>query len=282
MISRRRLRLELRKARMDAQLTQREVAQALDWSPSKLLRIENGQVGISRTDLTALLDHYGLEDAERRRHFLTLGQLSRKQVWSKYRDVLNPDFIHYLGYESAAATIRQFELTFVPGLLQTEEYAHQLIDGLAAPGEKSKVGRQVEARMARQEIIDRPAAPQMFFMLDEAVVHRWVGERPGDPGIMRRQLRHLAKLDEKPHVNIHIIPFSSGVHLGMMGTFVILEFPDPADDDLLFIENGRKALVTRDDLSEIERYKGTFWGFETAVDRHPLGEVLDRILRDMA
>ncbi|BCB85483.1 transcriptional regulator [Phytohabitans suffuscus] len=268
--------------RMDAGLTQREVAEALEWSPAKLLRIENGQVGISRIDLLALLDHYGVDDPERQRHFLALARRSKKQVWTTYRDVLNLDFINYLGYEGAASVIRQFELTFVPGLLQTEEYARALIQGLSTPGEKRKVDRQVQARMARQEIIHRPDPPRMFFMLDEAVVHRWVGAGSSDATIMRRQLQQLAELDATPHIDIHVIPFSSGVHLGMMGSFVILEFPDPVDDDLLFIENGRKALVTREDRSEIERYKGMFWGFETAVRQRPIGEVLDRILRDIA
>src|SRR4051794_41070755 len=122
-MQRRRLRVELRRARAAAGYTQRDVAEALDWSYSKLLRIENGQVGVSRTDLKALLDHYLITDEGQLKAFAQLARDGRRQPWSAYRDVLNPDYMIYLGHEGSASTIRHFEQLVIPGLLQTEAYA---------------------------------------------------------------------------------------------------------------------------------------------------------------
>ena len=281
-VSRLRLCNVLREARDSAGLTQRQVAEILDWSQSKIIRIERGQVGVSRTDLLALLNTYGIVDQQRVAEIIALAEQSKRQDWVKYRDVLNSDFRTYLGLEGAALVIRQFELTFVPGLLQTNEYARCVIHALAPPHESEKIQqRQVEARMARQSIIDREDPPQMHFMLDEAVLRRGVDDVPGAAGIMRRQLHRLKELDERPHIHIHVVPFASGIHLGMLGPFVILEFPEPGDDDLLFLEKGRKARATRDALAEIKRYKHIFWGLESVIDRRPLGEVLDQVLRDL-
>jgi transcriptional regulator with XRE-family HTH domain len=281
-VSRLRLCNELREARDSVGLTQRQVAEILDWSQSKIIRIERGHVGVSRTDLWALLNTYGIVDQRRIAEVIALADQSKRQDWVEYRDVLNSDFRTYLGLEGAASAIRQFELTFVPGLLQTEEYAWHVIHALAPPHESESVQRrQMKARIARQSIVDREDPPQMHFMLDEAVLRRRVDDQPGGADVMRRQLRRLKELDAKPHINIYVIPFASGIHLGLLGPFVILEFPEPGDDDLLFIESGRKARATRSAQSEIKRYKRIFWGLESVIDRRPLGEVVDHVLRDL-
>jgi len=282
-VQRRRLRVELRRARSDAGLTQRQVAEELGWSPSKLLRIENGQVGLSRTDLRALLDHYRVTDPDRIDQFVKMAQQGRKQTWSSYRDVLNPEFMIYLGYEGSTSLLRQYEQLFVPGILQTEEYARAIIQAFAEPNSSQRViERQIEARMLRQTLLERPDAPAMFFILDEAVVRRWVGTEPGDSSIMRRQLARLQELSAKPNLTIQIVPFSQGPHFGMQGSFVVLEFPDPEDDDLLFLDNGRTSYTTRDDKEEVAVYKESFFCLEDLALRGPAtGDHLGRVAREM-
>jgi transcriptional regulator with XRE-family HTH domain len=282
-VQRRRLRVELRRARVEARLTQRQVAEELGWSPSKLLRIENGQVGISRTDLRALLDHYEITDPETINQFVDMAQQGRKQTWSSYRDVLNPEFTIYLGYEGSASLIRQYEQLFIPGILQTEEYARAVIQAFAQPNSSQRViERQIEARMMRQTLLERADAPEMFFILDEAVVRRWVGSEPGDAGIMKRQLARLQELSEHPSVNLRVVPFSQGPHFGMLGSFVVLEFPEAEDDDLLFLENGRTSVATRDDLEEVARYKEAFFGLEDlALPTAAVSDFLGRVSKDM-
>jgi transcriptional regulator with XRE-family HTH domain len=283
-VQRRRLRVELRRARAAAGLTQREVADDLGWSLSKLLRIENGQVGVSRTDLKALLDRYSVTSEDQINSFVRLAREGRRQAWGAYRDVLNPDYMIYLGYEGSASMIRQFEYLVIPGLLQTEAYARTVIRGLAPPGTaQTTMDRQVKARMARQDLLNRDDAPEMFFIMDEAVIRRWVGPSPGDPSIMREQLERLKELGSRPSISIQILPFKYGIHYGLRGPFVLLEFPDPEDDDLLFIENPSKSLATRDNPEVTALYKTVFWELESvATDPKELTGLVDRVLADMS
>jgi transcriptional regulator with XRE-family HTH domain len=283
-VQRRRLRVELRKAREAAGFTQKQVAEALDWSPSKLLRIENGRVGISTVDLKALLTHYSVKDKERVDEFVRMAQDSKRQTWSQYKDVLYQEFAIYLGFEGSAKLIRQVEQLFVPGLLQTEEYARAVIRAFApADTSQAVMERQLEARLERQSLLDRKSPPEMFFILDEAVVRRWVANKPLDSGIMRHQLERLKELGSRSEISIQILPFALGTHFGMKGPFVILEFPEPEDDDLLFLESTRGNVVTRDNYDEIADYKNAFFDLEKlATSRTDLDEFLDGVIAEMS
>lgn len=254
-VPRRRLRTELRKARLDAGQTQSDVAVAMDWSLSKVIRIEAGTVSISTNDLKALLRHYKIVDPARTEELIALAKAARDRTWwSEYRDVATSGLLQLIGFESAASVRRNFEPLVIPGLLQTREYAraiiHALDDGIAP----DRVEALVEIRMKRQELVDRPNPPQLFFILDEAAIRRVTG----DPDLMRRQLRHLMEVAEKPNVMIEVVPFSAGVHPGMRGSFVVLEFPDPADDDVLYVEDAEGGLVVREDQEEIQTYREIF------------------------
>jgi transcriptional regulator with XRE-family HTH domain len=283
-VQRRRLRVELRRARSEAQKTQKQVADDLGWSPSKLLRIENGQVGVSQTDLKALLDYYEVKDREQVKAFIQMAQHGRRQQpWSQYRDVLYPDFMAYLSYEASASLLRQVEPLLVPGLLQTEEYARAVNEAYALKDWTERdVERQTEARMVRQTILERDDAPEMFFILDEAVVRRWVG-RPGSSKLMLQQLKRLQEVNEHPRFSIQIIPFSNGFHFGMQGSFTMLEFADPEDDELLFLENRRTSVSTRDSTDMIANYKEQFYRLEAeAIPRTQLPDFLARIAADIS
>jgi transcriptional regulator with XRE-family HTH domain len=254
-VQRRRLRTELRAARQKAGLTQEQVVVALDWSPSKIIRIEAGSVGISTTDLKALLDLYGIDDQQHVDKLVALGRAARERGWWSNYPVLatgkSRELLQLIEYESAAAITRNFETLVVPGLLQTEEYARAVISEHAPD---DRVAALVEIRVKRQESLDRLDSPMMFFILDEAVIHRLVGGKDA----MRRQLLRLIELGRRPRVTIEVVPFSAGAHPGLNGPFVVLEFPDPEDDDVLYLENTGGELIRREESDQVLPYLETF------------------------
>lgn len=257
-VQRRRLRIGLQRARTQAKLTQKEVADELGWSLTKLIRIENGKVSISKNDLNGLLRYYGITDPGIIRNFQQMAQASRRQPWSEYRGVLNPDFMAYLAYEGSASVIQQFHPMLVPGLLQAEPYARRLIWSLADGTSDEVLERQTEARLRRQGLLDRDDPPRLSFVIDEAVIPRGFSKDPEDLAIMRGQIEHLKDLNTRPYIDIQILPFKSGAHVGLNGPFVILEFPDAEDPDLLYLENVHKSVATRDDESRIASYRESF------------------------
>lgn len=251
-VQRRRLRIELRALRRKADRTQRDVADAMDWSPSKLLRIENGDVKITPIDLRALLTFYGVDDESWIQELVTMARASRQDSWSDFKDVHTPPWLKFLGYESSASVLRSYNPLFVPGLLQTEEYALAVYEArgvLAGIAE-----RRWEARLRRQALHERERPPLMFFIVDEAALRRQVG----GTRVMHRQLEQLRSLGDLQHVTLRVIPFEVGAYFALGTHFVHLEFPDANDDDLLHIEDADGGTTMRDDVDEtskaIERF----------------------------
>lgn len=237
LVQRRRLRAELRRARQAAELTQEQVAHEMDWSLSKIIRIEAGSRSISANDLKALLHVCGVTDPEQVDALLKLAQAARETSWwSAYRDVAPSSLLQLIEYESMASSIRQCETMFIPGILQTEDYAHAVIQDYY--DERPRSGRLralVELRVRRSELFDGDNSPLFHFMLDEAAVRRQVGGR----SVMRRQLHTLIDLSDRPNISVNVIPYSAGLHPGMKGPFKIIEFADPSDDDIVFLESPR-------------------------------------------
>lgn len=253
-VQRRRLRIELRKARDAAKLKQADVARAMDWSPSKLIRIERGDVGISTNDLRALLNHYEIKDEVRINDLLELARSSRgTSFYDQYIDLLKPGFKEYLAYESSASVIRQYDPIRIPGLLQTEEYAKALFSGLGTKGPEAS-DRGWIIRRHRQEVVhERDSPPDMVFVLDEAALRRHIG----GSHVMRRQLERLREFAKEPNITIQVLPFTSGAHPGMAGNFILLEFTDPNLDDLVHLES-IDTITIRDDADRIARYIDEF------------------------
>ena len=246
-IQRGRLTRELRRIRKDTGMTQEQAAAAMEWSLSKLIRIEGGGVSISVSDLKSLLTLYQIADEGQVEELVALARAARQRSWfTAFRDITSPQYVTFVGYESAASIIRQFEPTLIPGQLQTEEYARAVTLEYAA----DRVDKLVEIRIRRQELLEEPRR-LFFFILDEAAIRRQVGA-PTNPGIMRRQLRKLIEVARQPNITIEIVPFSAGVHPGMKGPFTVLEFPGD-DEDILYLENARggasnpSALLTGED-----------------------------------
>jgi len=255
LVQRRRLRTELKRARQVSGLTQDQVAGEMDWSLSKIIRIESASSGISANDLKALLQLYGVKDKGQVDSLVALARAARERSWwSAYRDVAPQPLLQLIEYESAAHVIRQFETMFVPGILQTEDYARAVIDNYYEEGITSDQLRAlVELRTRRQDLIDAENPPSFHFILDEAAVHRIVG----GSSVMRRQLRRLIEVAGKPNITLEVIPFSTGLHPGMKGPFEIIEFADPSDSDIVYLESSRGDVFS-DVPEETSKYREDF------------------------
>ncbi|NEA26824.1 helix-turn-helix domain-containing protein [Actinomadura bangladeshensis] len=251
------LRAELVRLRKQKKLTQEQVARQLEWSPSKLIRVEGGKNAITRTDLQALLAVYDVTSEGRQERLQALARGAREPAWwNAYRGELDSSFLNYVGYSAGAAFIRQFHGTVIPGLIQTPEYAEVL-----ATGKASETARVLAAKLRiqrQQELAKRENPPRQHYIIDEAVIRRHVGIRT-DPAIMPAQLNHLADAAESDDLlTVRVIPFSTGAHLGMEGPFSILEF-DGDLDDVLYLEgrSGASVMISGEDDTVIE-YRDTF------------------------
>jgi transcriptional regulator with XRE-family HTH domain len=260
LLDRRRLRTELRNARLDRGMTQEQVATAMEWSLSKMIRIEGAQSGISTNDLKALLPLYGITDEQRVEALVELARAARARPWwHAYRGTVPESLLQLIEFESAASVIRQCETVFIPGILQTEEYARAVLENYYSDDpdrpEAGRIAEMTDLRTRRHELLDRDDLPTLFFRLDEAVIRRLVGSAP----LMRRQLRSLIDLAGKPNVTIEIMPFSAGLHAGLKGPFEIVEFVPgaAAEDVVVFLESPRGDIIS-DKLEETAEYRESF------------------------
>jgi hypothetical protein len=228
----------------------------MDWSLSKIIRIETGFVGISTNDLIALLRLYRVDDSQRVADLVALGKAARQQAWySKYRGLVPPSYFQYIEYETSASAIRTYETLVIPGLLQTEDYATKIVSQYRTHPEPEAVRARVEIRMKRQQfLLEREDVPSLFFVLDEAAIHRLLGDEETRQG----QLDQLISLAKKPGVTIEVVPFSVGLHSGIGENFSVLEFSDLDDDDVLYFESARDAIFSQDDAEEISIYRELF------------------------
>jgi transcriptional regulator with XRE-family HTH domain len=266
-----RLRRELRTARLNSNLTQKQVAEAMEWSLSKMNRIEKAKSGISINDLRALLPLYGITDKERAEALFDLGRAvgrakggRRDQWWRHYTEVAPAKLLELLDYESAASAVSQFETIFAPGILQTEEYASAVLqvfyDGKSST---DRVAPLVDLRTRRRDLLTSGDAPKFAFVLDESVIHRMVGS----PSIMSQQLQYLAQAAERPNVTMQIVPFTVGLHSGMKQSFELIQFAETPDENIVFLESPRGDFIS-DDPEETQNYLEAFRSI-TAVSLPP-------------
>lgn len=227
-VPQRRLARVLRRLREDAHLTIEQVAEKLDLSPSTVSRMETAQVGIRPNDLRPLLDIYGVED-EQRDELLQLARERRQQAWwNRYKDLPN---VALASLERGTSSILQYSALLIPGLLQTEAYARTILGGIP-PESSPDIERRLEFRLKRQELLSDPQAPQFTVVLDEAILKRPIG----GPAIMSDQLQCLIDATSRPNITLRVLPFAAGVHAGLDGEFTILQYRDPADPDVAYVE----------------------------------------------
>jgi len=230
---------QLRRLREGRHITLEDAAKVIRASASKMSRMETGRVGFKDRDITDLLTFYGVLDEEQRSAVRELARTASDQGWwHDYSDILPSWFEAYVGLEEAAIGIRAYEIQFVPGLLQTEEYA-RAVALLGHPSPLAEdIERRVGLRMARQAVLSRPAPPHLWAVLDEAVLRRPVGR----PGVMRGQLKHLLESAERSNVTVQVIPFQVGGHAAAGGPFSILRFAEPDLPDIVYLEQLTSAL----------------------------------------
>jgi transcriptional regulator with XRE-family HTH domain len=253
-VRRRRLALELRRLRETARLTCEEVAERLECSASKISRVETGRVSVSPRDVRDMLEIYGIP-ADQRESLVQLARDSRqKGWWHAYSDTIQPQFATYLGLESAASEIRIYEVSLIPGLLQTADYARAVISAGMMNSEQEDIERRVALRMARQQpALTRADSPKLWAVLDEAALRRTVG----GPGLMRMQLEYLLGVASLPNVAVQVIPFGGGAHPAMGRPFVVLVFPERVDPDVVYLEDLTSALYV-EDVDEVDCYNMFF------------------------
>jgi len=251
-VRRRRLALELRRLREAAKLTCEEVAERLECSASKISRVETGRVSVSPRDVRDMLEIYGTPP-DQRDSLVQLARDSRqKGWWHAYGDTVQPHLATYLGLESAAVEIRMYEVSLIPRLLQTEDYARAVIAAGTVNSPRADVERQVALRMERQRLT-RTNPPKVWAVLDEAALRRQVG----GPEVMRMQLEYLLELTNLPNVSLQVIPFFGGAHPAMGRPFVILVFGERIDPDVVYLEDLTSALWV-ENVDEVDRYNVFF------------------------
>lgn len=210
---------------------------------------------------------------------IALAGHARRDLYDQFRGVLPSDYLYYLQYESAASVFRSFEPSLVPGFLQTREYAENVFKARTPIDSDTGLEQKVELRMERQKLLSRPDGFRAVFIIDEAVLHHRIGGRDG----MLRQLGHLRTMSTRPNVDLRVIPFGYGAHLGLWGSFVVLEFPSPNNNELVFVEHqagvetidGRAALAA----SYVER----FWALEDCcAPPEEGGDIIDRAINQLA
>jgi transcriptional regulator with XRE-family HTH domain len=287
---RRRLRTALRHARDAAELTQEQVAQAMDWSLSKVIRIETGGVGISTSDLRQLLQLYRVDDPDRVAELVELARVGRRRPWwTRYKDTVPAPYLSYVGLEDECSAMQCFYPVGMLGLLQTERYARALTDaswvGRASARDKvwplrltpAETTERVELRMTRQRaMFERDSPPEIVAILDEAVLRRELG----GADVLREQLLHLLALSERPYITIQVLPFTAH-RVNMLSPFVILQFPDPADTDVVYAESTFEQSIV-DDLEDVESYRQVFaWLHDAALDESRSREMIARVAGEL-
>jgi len=272
LLSRKRLRISLRHWRDQRGLTQEQVAEALDWSQSKVVRIESGRVRVSATDVRALLGLYQVSDQDEVVRLVELARVARRRAWYRdYEHALDRDYDDYLSYESSALAIETFQHLLVPGLLQTEGYARAI---MAANGATYSEER-VELRLRRQAMLARENGPSLCCVIDEAALHRQVG----GPAIMREQLIRLREA-AGPKISVGIIPFTGGAHPSMSEPFTLLTL-DPTED-VLSREWTTRTVTDREDADRVAGYRRRFEGLRAMAVQHEKARLLiDTVLQGL-
>jgi transcriptional regulator with XRE-family HTH domain len=278
-VRRRRLRYELRRLRDEHGLTIEQVQEASggDIKAPSISRWENGERSVRPTDLRLLLDIYQV-DGERREALLTLARQAKERGWwQSYGSVIPQWFQVYVGLEAEASSVRVYEAELVHGLLQTADYYRAFLQAAPAAAGDDEADRKIEVRLARQERLTGDDPPDYWAVLNEAVIRRIVG----GARVMRGQLDHIAEMAGLPHVNVQVLPFGAGVHPAMDGSFEILGFPEPADPDVVYLENQAGSLYL-EEQPEIDRYARMFSHLiAKALDPEESRRMIARIAEDL-
>jgi len=273
-VARRRVRLALRAAREEKQLTQGQVAEAMGWSISKVIRIEKGEVNVSPGDLTVLLSHLDITDPTIIAELAASAQVSRRERWTvsaEEREFYTPAMIELVQFEAEALTIRYYSNQVIPGIVQTRAYARAVFDNAPEHLSPAIVAARIELRQRRRRVLYRPDPPDCLALLDESVLYRVLGNAV----VMAEQLDLMLAMIAEGRLKARIVPFERVSALLFLGPFTAVA-----------IDEERSALVYRESLgsdevvhaqAEVDRHHETFdqiW--DIALDQRATVELIEQ------
>lgn len=246
-VRRRELGARLRALRTDRGWTVEQVAEQLQFSPSKVSRLENGFRGVSARDINDLCDLYGVRD-EQRQQLIDLAAEGKQRAWWQSREL---PYSTYVGLEADAETISDFGLGVVPGLLQTEGYARAVLTAARPLLAADVIEQRLAGRLERQRLLRSDRGPRFDAVIDEAVLRRIGGSR----ATMVDQLHHLLTVSELPNVKIWVVPYNAGILPVPTSKFIVLSFREPSVPGVVFIEmlTGDLYLGPADGLADYEQ-----------------------------
>jgi hypothetical protein len=248
-LQQRQLARALRRLREEAGLSLEEAAPRLDWSTSKLGRIETAQQGVDVHGVRSMLDLYNVGGAQWTEIIELTREARKKGEWHAY----GISGQGYLRLEMDAAVVHEYQLAYVPGLLQTEDYMRTLFRNSRRRPTDTEINRDVEARLFRQRRLTQEPALELVTIVDESALRRPVG----GVEVMGAQLRHIVAQATLPSVCFQVLPFSLGVHAGLDGSFLVLGFGDPDEPEIAYVEHTASALHL-DKETEVQACKLVF------------------------
>ncbi|MET9779294.1 helix-turn-helix transcriptional regulator [Streptomyces sp. NPDC006367] len=255
-IYRRQLAARLKELQDDSGKTLAEVGAIIEVNQGSLSRIMNGDRGTTPVLVKALLDCYGVTDPGVREDILDLvraDQAQKQKWWRKYSAVINTtQYGGYLELEQSATTLRSYEPQLIPGLLQTPEYARQVITAMRVDLDVKQIQDLVDVRMKRQSLLVREDAPKLWAVIDEAAIRRV----ESNPAVLKQQLEHLLDVEPCTNITLQLLPFDAGFHPGLYGSFMLMGFPEP-NPDVVWVENLTNS-VYFEGSDDVGRYTEVF------------------------
>jgi transcriptional regulator with XRE-family HTH domain len=252
-IRRKRLIIELRRLREQADLTCEEVGAQLECSGTRISRIETGKIGVRPGDVRELLEVYGVTGPDVDALVQLAREARRKGWWHTYGSLLPSWFEAYVGLESDAVKFRDFQSMVLPGVLQTQDYARAVLRAAPTAGPADEIDRLVALRMERQGVLSRENPPDLWVVLGEGVLRTQVS----DHAVMQAQLRHLLNVAERPNVTLQVLPFTTAAYVDPISPFTILEFAESVDPAVVYLEHLTGCLFVEDE-AEVRRYRVVF------------------------
>jgi transcriptional regulator with XRE-family HTH domain len=252
---------QLRRLREASGVSRADAGYSIRGSGSKISRMELGRVGFKERDVADLLSLYGVTNDQERRTFLEMVRESNQPGWwNRYNDLLPSWFQDFVGLEESAVRIQTYEIQFVPGLLQTENYARAVAVQGRRDAAAEEVERRVQLRMRRQKLLTQPQCPRLWAVIDESVLHRPIGGR----AVLREQIDHLLEMTREPNISLQVLPLDRGGS-SAEGAYSILRFAEAEIPDIVYLEHLCGALYL-DKPDEVEIYTRT--SHRLAVDAH--------------
>jgi transcriptional regulator with XRE-family HTH domain len=252
-VRRKRLGSELRRLREQAGLTCEEVGQRLECSGTRISRIETGRINAKPGDVREILEIYGVTGGKSASLVQLAREARRKGWWHAYGRVLPPWFESYIGLESEAVRLRDFQPLAMPGLLQTGDYARAVLRAAPNVGSTEDIDQQVALRMDRQAVLAQANPPDLQVVLSECVLRA----QTGGLAVMRAQLGHLIEIAERAAVTLQVLPFTALAYAHPASPFTVLEFAEAADPAVVYLEHLTGALFL-ESADEVRRYAAVF------------------------